>query len=211
MPIRRDAEGRWHAEACVDRRRLHRRLPEGATQGDAKLLEAELVRALHAQATQRLPAIPGDPPLTELLADYAERHALNLRSTDTAQFHAYRIGRWIEGRRASETRAVVAAIVEDLLPHYAPATINRSLGALRKSLRNAWERGRTPVDYSSLVMNRSGYLANRLAAVFRAQGLRRGDHVSTLIGNRLIAPLMLSALDDADHVAEALRARGGVM
>ena len=27
----------------------------------------------------------------------------------------------------------------------------------------------------------------------------------------LIAPLMLSALDDADHVAEALRARGGVM
>lgn len=151
MPIRRDAEGRWHAEACVNRRRLHRRLPEGATQGDAKLIEAELIRALHAQATQRQPAIPGDPPLTELLADYAERHALNLRSTDTAQFHAYRIGRWIEGRRASETRAVVAAIVEDLLPRYAPATINRSLGALRKSLRMAWERGRTPVDYSSLV------------------------------------------------------------
>lgn len=28
---------------------------------------------------------------------------------------------------------------------------------------------------------------------------------------RLIAPLMISALDDADHVAEALRARGGAL
>jgi integrase len=151
MPIRKDREGRYHAEVCVGRRRLHRRLPAGATAGDAKRVEAELTRALHAQPSARAVVIPGDPPLTELLADYAQRHALNLRSTDTAQHHAYRIGRWCEGRRASETREVAAAIVQDLAGHYAPATINRSLGALKKALRMAWERGRVSVDYSGLI------------------------------------------------------------
>lgn len=151
MPVRKDDDGRWHAEACVNRRRLHRRLPPGATASDAKRVEAELNRALHTQATARSPAIPGDPLLPELLGDYTERHALTLRSPETAQFHGYRIGRWLEGRRASQTREVAADIVKDLSGHYAPATINRSLGALRKALRLAWESGRTPVDYSSLV------------------------------------------------------------
>lgn len=151
MPTRKDAAGRWHAEACVGRRRLHRRLPEGATASDAKRIEAELTRALHTQASARVPQIPGDPLLSELLADYTERHADTLRSPDTAKHHAYRIGRWVEGRRASETREVAAAIRDDLLKAYKPATVNRSLGALKKSLAMAWEQGRTPVDYSSLV------------------------------------------------------------
>lgn len=151
MPIRKDTAGRWHAEACVGRRRLHRRLPEGATASDAKRIEAELVKALHALALARQPQLPGDPLLTELLADYTTRHAETLRSASTARFHAWRIGRWLEGRRASDTRQVATAIIEDLQGAYAPATINRSLGTLKKALSDAWQRGQTPVDYSGLV------------------------------------------------------------
>lgn len=151
MPTRRDAEGRWHAEVCIGRRRLHRRLPQGATAGDAKRLEAELTRALHSDRTARLPAIPGDPPLVDLVGTYTQYHAKHLRSESTAKHHANRLGPWLIGRRASEARVVAATIIKDMRGSYAPATINRSLGILKKSLSMAWESGITPVDYSSLV------------------------------------------------------------
>ncbi|BAP87266.1 integrase family protein [Burkholderiales bacterium GJ-E10] len=149
MPVRKDKDGRWHAEVCVGRRRLHRRLPEGATASDAKRTEAELRRALHASAT-RAPVIPGDPMLVEVMADYCE-YAKGLRSPESAQQHAHRIGRWLESRRASETREVAAKIIDDLRTAYRPATINRSLGTLKKGLRRAFEYGRTHTDYSVLV------------------------------------------------------------
>ncbi|GGH50137.1 energy-coupling factor transporter transmembrane protein EcfT [Frigidibacter albus] len=45
--------------------------------------------------------------------------------------------------------------------------------------------------------------AGALAEAWRARSPRRA-------GPRILVPLMLGTLDDADHVAEALRARGGV-
>ncbi|MGL4575240.1 MAG: tyrosine-type recombinase/integrase [Burkholderiaceae bacterium] len=95
--------------------------------------------------------IKGDPPLVQLMADYAGRHAATLRSPETARHHAARIGRWCEGFRASDTRQVVARVVQDMTGHYKPATINRSLGALSKALRQGWERGEVAQDYSGLI------------------------------------------------------------
>jgi hypothetical protein len=96
-----DGSGLEHAEVCVGRKRLYRRLPPGASARDAKRVEAELRRALHAHRPGHDPNIPGDPLLSDLLADYTERHATHLRSPETAKFHAYRIGRWMRRTSAS--------------------------------------------------------------------------------------------------------------
>lgn len=151
MPTRKDSEGRWHAEVCVDRQRLHRRLPEGASASDAKLLEAELRRALESQRRTRVPTVPGDPLLTDLMAEYTEVHAKHLRSPRTAQHHGYRTSKWIDGKRASEARFVASKMVKDMRGKYAPATINRSLGALKKALSMAWEAGLTHSDFGVLI------------------------------------------------------------
>lgn len=91
--------------------------------------------------------IPGDPTLTSVLAAYVA-DAQHLRSPDTAIHHAQRIGRWAERYRASEARRCAAHIVADMRGHYAVATINRSLGALKRALRVAWERGQCAEDWS---------------------------------------------------------------
>jgi integrase len=151
MPIRRDPQGRYHAEVCVGRRRLHRILPPGATARDAKALEADLHKALRAAEADRAPVIPGDPALVDVVGLYLQDHAKHLRSADTAGHHANRIGPWLVGRRASDARAVAAQIVANMRGQYANATINRSLGILKKSLSIAWERGLTTVDHSTLI------------------------------------------------------------
>lgn len=150
MPINQTKDGRYTVSVCVHRKRLFRRLPEGATKSDAKRIEAELIKALNDSRSSRHVVIPGDPSLSELMGDYLV-HCETLRSPDTAKFHALRIGQWVEGKTASQTRQVAAQAIKDMTGHYAPATINRSLGALKKALGMAWASGKTPVDYSGLV------------------------------------------------------------
>lgn len=64
-----------------------------------------------------------------------------------AKYAALRAGQWTEGYTASQARQCAAAMVQDMTGHYKPATINKSLGTLKKALRMAYERGAIPQNY----------------------------------------------------------------
>lgn len=126
----------------VGGKRIHRILPKGAPAGDAKELEAALRNAIGRKS----PNIPGDPPMTAIMGLYLE-HAQTLRSPDTAIHHANRLGPWAERYRASQARECASQVLRDMRGHYAPATINRSLSALKAALTLAWERGLTHENF----------------------------------------------------------------
>lgn len=172
MPIYPTPDGGYDVHVCVRRQRLHRRLPPGSSSHDAKQCEAELRTALGRGVT----VVPGDPLLTDLMGGYLS-HTATLRSPATAKYHALRIGRWCLGKRASEARQVRAQIVKDMHGHYAAATVNRSLGALKKALRLGWEAGRTSVDYSSLVTRLPEHNA-RTTSLTLEQVRKLADHAS---------------------------------
>lgn len=143
MSIWTDKNGRLHVGIMVSGKRVHRKLPEGASKGDAKQLEADLRAAV---GNQRQPSIPHDPPMTAVLGLYQE-YAQNLRSTDTAIHHSNRLGHWAAQYRASQAREMAAHVVKDMQGAYAAATINRSLGTLKKALSLAWESNLTTENY----------------------------------------------------------------
>lgn len=142
MSIWTDKQGRRHVGVMVAGKRVHRILPKGAAASDAKRLEADLLKALGT----RDPIIPGDPKLAQIMLLY-DTHAESLRSTDTARKHAARITPWLKNYKASEAEDCVAEIVKDLTGKYAPATINRSIGAITKALTIAWKKKIIPVNY----------------------------------------------------------------
>lgn len=146
MSIWTDKQGRLHVGVMVGGKRIHRRLPEGATARDAKQVEAELRRA----AGRKESAIPGDPPMSAVMGLYL-KHADTLRSPDTAKFHALRAGRWLDGVRASDAPTAMTKMIKDMRGHYAPATINRSLGTVKAALKIAFRDGMIPEDYGAKI------------------------------------------------------------
>lgn len=141
MPIRKDKEGRWHAEVCIDGQRLHRILPRGAGKKDAEAKETELEKSLERRE------FTNDPPLTEIMALYMT-HSETLRSESTAKYHAARIAPYIDGKVASEAKFCATKISLALTAAgYKPATINRSIGTLKKALSLAWSAQIIPVNY----------------------------------------------------------------
>lgn len=142
MSIWTDKDGNQHVSLMVGGKRIHRRIPQGASSRAVKQLEAELRTALG----RKLPNIPGDPPMAEVMGMYLQ-HCETLRSPATAKYHALRLGPWVRGRRASEARSVAAEAIKGMHGHYKPATINRSLSAMQHALKMAWESGATPENY----------------------------------------------------------------
>ena len=146
MPYTRLEDGSWDIQVCVKRKRLHRRLPPSASARDAKQLDADLRSALG----KRLPAIPGDPRLVDLMAAYLT-HAERLRGPGPAKFAALRIGRWITDETASQARHVASRFITDTRGKYKPATVNKSLGTLKKALRMAYEAGATTQNHGDAI------------------------------------------------------------
>lgn len=144
MSIWRDKDGRLHVGKMVGGKRVHRILPEDATARDAKRIEALITESLEADKAVN---IPGNPLISEAMTLYMA-HAKNLRSPATAEHHARRAGQWASQYRANQARSFAAHFVKDMLPKYAPATINRTLGTVKKALHMAWEMNRTPEDFS---------------------------------------------------------------
>lgn len=146
MSIWTDKQGRLHVGIMVAGRRIHRVLPEGATQGAAKQLEAEL-RGAAVRGKQR---IPGDPPLSHIMGLYME-HAETLRGAQSAKYHALRFAPWAAKYKASESKRAAKHFIKDCRDKYAPATINWSLSTLKKALTLAFEDERIPVNYADQV------------------------------------------------------------
>jgi integrase len=156
MSIWEDAKGRKHVGIMVGGKRVHRILPQGTTAGDAKRIEAELRGAIIKTPAQI--HIPGDPPRSAVLALYID-HAKTLRSADTSEHHALRLGAWAEKYKASQAREFAAHVIKDMSAKvkdektgefkqaYAPATINRSLATAKKGLVLAWEKNLTTENY----------------------------------------------------------------
>jgi len=157
MPIQKTASGGYEVRVCVRGERAHRRLPPGTLASAAKRVESELRLALERKPrAEKSVVIPGDPAMVEILALYREE-AEHLRSPETAKHHATRAEPWARKYRASQARECAAHIVKDMRQKvdaegkktgYTPATINRTLGALKRGLRLAWERGAAREDWS---------------------------------------------------------------
>jgi integrase len=138
-----DKQGRRHVGVMVAGRRVHRILQDGATAGDAKQLEADLRTQLTA-----IKPLAGDPRLVEIMPLYMT-HADTTRWPKQAKQCAMRIEPWLENFRASQAREVAGKIIRDMRPAYEPATINRSLAALKKALSIAWDLGMTQINHGT--------------------------------------------------------------
>lgn len=159
MSIWFDKAGNRHVTVSVRGLRAHRRCPKGATSRDAKRLEQDLIvsltleieRLAETQANhQPHNTASANTPLLTVMELYME-HTKILRSAKTAQFHAARILPWMKNHPAYQAQKCAARIIRDMQGHYRPATINRSLGTLKKALRLAWEQDLIPEDYGAKI------------------------------------------------------------
>lgn len=163
MSIWEDAKGRKHVGIMVNGKRLHRILPEGTSASEAKLIEAEL-RGAVAKAPAKQVSIPGDPPMTAILALYIQ-HSAGLRSAKTSVHHAKRLESWAAKYKASQAQEFADHVIRDwsklvedpktgkMKPAYAPATINRSLACVKKGLALAWRQREIPENYGLRIQN----------------------------------------------------------
>lgn len=145
MAVKRNEKGRWIVEFEQRGARIHRRLPEGSTKGDAIRLEAELRTALletRKASTEFM--------LEEAIALYL-KSIVGAPSEYESRINARRIGPWVIGKTAQEAHKAALRFTTDCLPHYKPASINKSLNCLKRGLSLAWINGLTDENYGAKI------------------------------------------------------------
>lgn len=152
--------------------------------------------------------------LTAVMALYMA-HADTLRSPSTAKHHALRAGQWMIGKRASEAPSVARLMVADMRGAYKPATINRSLGAMKTALTLAYQKGMIPSDYGDKIRRlpenneRHEYLTIeqvRLLADAASEQVRAAIWIALMTGCRRGEILKLTKADIRD---DTLRIQAG--
>ena len=150
MSIWTDERGRIHVQLMVEGRRAHRILKAGATQSDAKRLDAELRVAMGKM--RRKVVVPGDPPLTRIVDLYNEHRGVQ-------DYAANRMLGWAAKYKASEADDFARHVIKDMRKKikdkktgemkqaYADATINRSLATIKAGLTLAWEQKLIPENF----------------------------------------------------------------
>jgi len=145
-----DKQGRKHVGVMVGGKRVHRILPKGTTESQAKLIEAE-IRTAVARSPKQV-QIPGDPPMTVVLTLYLS-HAETLKSAETSKYHVIRLMPWAEKYKASQAQEFADHVIRDMREQYAPATVNRSLACAKKGLTLAWRQRIIPENYGLRIEN----------------------------------------------------------
>ena len=131
---------------------------------------------------------------------------------DTAKYHALRCGPWCEGHKAD---AVAWKMIADMRGVYAPATINRSIGALKTATKLAYQAGVIPEDFGVKVTRlpennqRHTYLTVeqvRAVADCCSEQVRAAVWIALLTGCRRGEILQIQS---SDIVEDKIRVRAG--
>jgi integrase len=159
----RKLSGRWAVEFELRKHRVFRRLPSGATKGQAEALEARLRGELiDVAVVGRAPKIS----LVHAIDDWAKARKIADKSEMGSKVRLTKLG-LKELKIESASLFDVQSVADRLTEHWAglqPATINRRLCVLKATCRWAWKVKRwTPTNLSAHIELLSGEVARTRA------------------------------------------------
>ena len=135
MPIRKDATtGRYHIEVCRRGIRIHR-VRDTRTQAEA--LHAKIIRDIDLGEVGMGP----ERSIAEALHEYLEKHVKHSKSASTTKHHVNRLVDFVKGKSLLQAPEAAQAFIDAARKVYKPATINRSLAALRRACNLAYKWG----------------------------------------------------------------------
>jgi integrase len=136
MPVRKNKRGQFEVEVCYRRQRVHRVCPKDTSKAQAQQLEAQIRKDLFLARSG-----VSNNLISDALANYVKNHLAHSKSYKDSVSHVYRLADWVDGARLSSAPSVCERFKAEARGSYAPATINRSVAALRRSCHLAYRLG----------------------------------------------------------------------